>query len=45
MTSFMRVTPEAYDQLFGLVGQRIVKNDTNWRSAITGKERLAITIW
>ncbi|KAH9367166.1 hypothetical protein HPB48_014758 [Haemaphysalis longicornis] len=41
---FIRMPPQAFDQLLGLVRSRISKQDTNFRDAISAHDRLAITL-
>ena len=41
---FLRMTPERFDHLLGLVRTKIEKNDTNFRKAIKAEERLALTL-
>ena len=41
---FLRMTPERFDHLLGLVRPKIEKNNTNFRKAIKAEERLALTL-
>ena len=40
----LRMTPEEFDMLLGLVGQRIRKKDTAMRRAIPPDQRLSLTL-
>ena len=39
-----RLTPEQFDYLYNLVGAHISKSDTHMRCAITGRQRLCMTL-
>ncbi|XP_042142134.1 uncharacterized protein LOC115328245 [Ixodes scapularis] len=42
--SFLRMPPQAFDTLLGLLTERIGKKDTNYRKAISAADRLALTL-
>ncbi|CAK1580953.1 unnamed protein product [Parnassius mnemosyne] len=41
---YYRMTTKSFDNLLRLVGRAITYQDTNWRKAISGEERLSITL-
>lgn len=41
--SFLRMPPQAFDTLLGLLTERIAKKDTNYQKAISPTDRLALT--
>ena len=41
---YIRLSPERFDHMLGLVENSITKEDTNFRKAISAGERLAVTL-
>lgn len=42
--TYFRLNPEQYNEVLSLIDEDIKKNDTNYRKAISAKERLAICL-
>ena len=42
--TYIRMSPERFDRLLGLVENSVTKEDTNFRKAISADKRLAVTL-
>ena len=42
--NFTRLTPELFDKVLSMIEDEIYTRDTNWRKAVSAKEKLEITL-